>query len=202
MWRCYRVKIKFRERIVAGVPQDPEALRTWLKLRGRGQHYDEELSEIEVRKGARVDGFKRDENGLYIQAYQIKAGLKQGANVIRRAIGFKGQLRARLRERVFITPEKIYLGVKEPSGTLVRALSSITPLGPRSYICESEYVERPEIEFKLWVLDDGIIEREHLEAIFNWLQEEGLGSDRSLDEGKFDVVEFEDLGRKDKISPM
>jgi len=45
------------------------------------------------------------------------------------------------------------------------------------------------------------IGREHIEKILNWLQEEGLGSDRSLDEGKFDVIEFEDLGNFERISP-
>jgi len=202
MWRCYRVRIKFRDRIVAGVPLDPETLRAWLRLRDREQYIEEELGEIAARKGTRLDGFKRDENGLYIESYQMKTGLKQGANVIRRAIGYKGQLRARVKERVFVTPKRIHLGVDKPTGTLVRALSTIMPLGPRSYICESEYVLRPELEFKLWVLDDGVIEREHIEKILNWLQEEGLGSDRSLDEGKFDVIEFEDLGSFERISPQ
>jgi len=43
------------------------------------------------------------------------------------------------------------------------------------------------------VLDDGVITREHLEFLFAWLQEAGLGAERGQSEGKFDVIYFEEI---------
>jgi len=190
MWKRYKVTLKFRERLVGGVPQNPDALRRWLELRGKEKHFVEMLGEIEPEQTPKI-GFLRDETGLYIEARQVKAGLKEAANVLKRVADVKN-MRAKVKDRVFVYPARIHLGRKEPDGDFVRIVHGITMLGPRTSMKICEYVEQPEITFFLKVLNDGVITEEHLRMMFEWLSEAGLGAERSQGEGKFDVKSFEE----------
>jgi len=168
MWIRYDVELAFLGRLVGGIPQ--------------------ELSEEEKNAEQQVFriGFHRDEErGLYIEARQIKAGLKKAANVCKKALNFPGYMRARLSERVFIAPNRILLGKSKPDGTFVRFVHVVTQKGPRSAKKLCDYVEKPVISFCLFLLDDGVITERHLIALFDWLGQEGIGAERSQGEGKF-----------------
>jgi len=197
MWRIYEVKLRFRNRLVGGIPQEAESLRKWLERRNQDSRYLELLGYLDNEKPIEEIphiGFLRDpEKGLFLESRQIKSGLKKAANVCRAVLGFKGFMKARLNERVFIEPDKIFLNKDKPDGTLERFVHVVTPLGQRSAVKLCDYVQNAEITFRLKVLDDGVITREHLEFLFAWLQEAGLGAERGQSEGKFDVIYFEEI---------
>jgi len=191
IWKKYKVTLSFRKRLVGGIPQQPDALRRWLEFRGKEQHYTEMLGGIEPTQTPKI-GFLRDDEGLYIESRQIKAGLKEAANAIKSIAGVRN-MRAKVKERVFVSPARIRLDREVPDGDFVRIVHGMTMLGPRTSMKICEYVEKPEITFFLKVLDDGVITEEHLRMMFEWLSEAGLGAERSQDEGKFEVKEITEL---------
>jgi hypothetical protein len=95
-------------------------------------------------------------------------------------------------ERVFIAPDKLMLGVQEPTGVELVVGHIAGPMGPRSTLTHYEYVERPEIEFRVMVMHD-CISAEQWRDIWTHAQENGLGTLRSQGHGRFDVVEWECL---------
>jgi len=190
IWKIYKVTLVFRKRLVGGIPQQPDALRRWLELRGKEQHYAEMLEGIEPVQTPKI-GFLRDDDGLYIESRQIKAGLKEAANAIKSIAGIRN-MRAKVKDRVFVTPARIHLGREAPDGDFVRIVHGMTMLGPRTSMKICEYVEQPEITFFLKVLDDGVITEEQLRMMFEWLSEAGLGAERAQGEGKFVVKLIEE----------
>ena len=194
MWRHYTVTLQFRDKIVGGIPKSAEMIVGWLKARKRSELIDQTIEEMGDQLDETIDtmwtGFKADEKGLYIETRQIKAMFKEAANIIRHAIKFQGFMRARVAEKVFIYPDRVYLGVAEPSGWEEKPIHVMTRQGPRNALKRYDYVEKPRITFNLRVLDDDTFTDEHLEAILEYAQEGGLGADRAQGMGKFDVVEF------------
>jgi len=182
MWIRYNVELAFVGRLVGGVALKPPR---------EEKNNEEQVSRI---------GFLRDEEkGLFVEARQIKAGLKKAANVCKKALNFPGYMRARLSERVFIMPNRIFLGRDKPDGTFVRYVHVVTPKGPRSAKKFCDYVLKPVISFNLFLLDDGVITERHLIARFDWLGQEGLGAERSQGEGKFLLKKLEAEGKLELI---
>jgi hypothetical protein len=144
---------------------------------------------------SRTTGFKVSEDGLYVESRQIKAMLKESTNVV-----FAGErwgptrkaAKAFLAERVFVEPDQLLLGFREPSGveTVVGHLTG--PTGPRSTLGSYEYVERPLIHFRVRVLHDCVTPDQWRE-IWCHAQENGFGTLRSQGYGRFDVVRWECL---------
>ncbi len=194
MWRHHTVTLQFRDKIAGGIPKSTGMIEGWLNARNKPELIDQTAEEMGDQLDETIDtmwtGFKSDEKGLYIETRQVKAMFKEAANVIRHAIGFKGFMRARIAEKVFIYPDKVYLGVTEPSGREEKPIHVMTRQGLRSALKRYDYVERPRITFNLKVLDDGQITDKHLGDILEYAQDAGLGADRSQGMGKFDLVEF------------
>jgi YVTN family beta-propeller protein len=140
----YHARLVFRDRLVGGVPKDPKLIEGWLR-RQAGLEEAGELRRAMLRTlaelGAEVEadmtfeqleqasaalaaskqttGFKRGERGLYVEAPQLKAMLKESTNVLfggeRRGATRKGP-KTFVAERVFVEPDRLWLGVQEPSG--------------------------------------------------------------------------------------
>ena len=194
MWRHYTVTLQFHDKIVGGIPKSKEMIEGWLKSRGMDDLVDQTVEQMGDQLDETIDtmwtGFKSDDEGLYIESRQIKAMFKEAANIIRHAIGFKGFMRARVAEKVFIAPSRVYLGVKQPTGWEEKPIHVMTRQGPRDALKRYDYVEGARITFNLKVLDDEMITDEHLESILEYAQEGGLGADRAQGMGKFDLVEL------------
>ena len=197
MWQHYTVTLQFRDRIVGGIPKSKEMIEGWLTARDKPELIDQTVQEMGNQLNETIEtmwtGFKSDDEGLYIEGRQIKAMFKEAANIIRRAIGFDGFMRARVAEKVFITPDRVHLGVKEPTGWEEKPIHVMTRQGPRNALKRYDYVDQPRITFRIRVLDDGTITEEHLRALLDYAQEGGLGADRGQGMGKFDVVEFKEI---------
>jgi len=195
MWIKFEVETQIRNRIIGGIPKNPEMIKAWLQSRGLGDLEEKTKAELadQLTEG-QWQGFKKDDNGLYIEARQVKAMLKEAANIVRHVIKFKGPMRARLAERLFITPNHISLTCQEATGSIEKPIHVMTRLGPRTALKRSDYVQRPKLKFTLWLLDDGMFDRSHLEHLFNYAGEAGLGADRSQGEGQFDLLCLEMMG--------
>jgi CRISPR/Cas system CSM-associated protein Csm4 (group 5 of RAMP superfamily) len=201
LWQTYHVKLKLRDRLIGGYPKNPEAEAAMLRARGLEDLIPKPqdpatMSEeqAETAKTAAIErsstGFKSNGAGIYLESRQIKAMLKESANVLKnnRLLDIK-QLKSKLAERVFVYPDHIRLGAG-PDGTDQRVVHVMTAQGPRSSIKFFDYLNEPEIEFHLKVLKDNVVTESVLRTILEYAQENGLGADRSQGFGQFDLVEF------------
>lgn len=210
----YRARIVFRDKIMGGTPKNPKLIEGWLRSKagvtkveenrmmmlrtllelGADVTPDMSFEELEVASeglaaSKQTNGFKQDENGLYLESRTIKAMLKECCNILyagdRWGKTKKGP-RSFLAERVFVNPDKVRLGVMEPDGVDLFIGHTSGPKGPQSNLTYYEYVQRAEIEFEVMVLQDAI-EHEHWPELWLAAQENGLGALRSQGFGRFDI---------------
>jgi hypothetical protein len=143
-------------------------------------------------------GFKKDRpNGLFIESRQVKAGLKEAINIqlAGKMLGASGRYQGKgaknwLAERVFVGPERIYLGKPEFDGLELFVGHVSGPQGPRSTLTYYQYCTRPTISFLCATLQNEIIDT-HWPAIWLTFQSNGLGALRSQDAGRFTVTGWE-----------
>lgn len=202
MWKRYVVELHI-PRHCGGIPRNPELVRRWQEATGGTPEQADVIAEnLGDQATAAVEGlwtgYLSDDAGLYIEARQVKAMLKESANIVKafftNAKGKVPPLRSQLAERVFVAPERIHLGRAEPDGTTEKPIHVLTRQGPRTALKRVDYVTDVKIAFTLNVLDDGVITERHLHAIFEHAQLNGLGTDRSQGAGMFTLERFEEDG--------
>lgn len=212
----YQVTAKFTGKVMGGVPQDPNVIEGWMQqrfiggdeqfrallaeeLQDRGIENPDRLSMDELREATKSlaaeqkgNAFRRDENGLYISDYQLKAAFKECVNILyageRWGRTSKGP-RSFVAERIFIDEARIYLGRQEPDGRHMQVGHVTGPKGPHSTLTYYDYAVQPEITFTVSSLRD-CLESDHWRDIFLTMQREGIGAIRSLGYGQFRVTNF------------
>lgn len=190
MFAKYRVTVRFRDKVLGGVPRTEETVHAWLQVRGLPSLAPETLESLDIIPEERAwIGFKRDAAGLYLEARQIRSMLKECAGILGVTRQVRG-LRQHLQHGTFVKPDRIHLGVAEPSGTLDFFGQVQSPRGPRSIAKRVDYVERPRITFEVWTVDNGKLGEERLREIIRLAQENGLGAMRTQGFGQFEVEEF------------
>lgn len=217
VFTTYDCVIKFRDRLLGGVPKDPKIIEGWLRAKAGidsdfevrqamlrtlvelGAEVSPDMSYEELTKAAehlatvkQTNGFKIDDNGLYFEDRQIKSAIKESVNILyagdRWGKTKKGP-RNFTAERVFVQPAHISLGRKAPDGIELRIIHASGPQGPINSLGYYEYVEGAECKFSVMVTKDEIA-HEHWPEIWLHLQENGLGACRSQSFGRFDVTEW------------
>lgn len=215
----YRARLEFRDKLMGGVPHDPKLIEGWLRAKaGLTDDVDElrvallrtmsemgadvrpDMSFEEVQAASEslagvkeTTGFKRGEEGLYIESRQVKAMLKETTNILYAAerVGpTKKGPRSFLAERVFVSPDRIWLGRKEPDGVEMIIGHVSGPAGARSTLGYHEYVLRTSIEFDVLVARDAI-PGEWWPDMWTHAQENGLGALRSQGYGRFDILQWD-----------
>jgi hypothetical protein len=218
VFATYETEIVFTAKILGGIPTDPKLIEGWLRAKAgiddaaevmavmrrtlieRGIEvaanatYDEIVAASEQIAAEReTTGFKRDEDGLYIEARQVKAMLKECVN-----INFAGEKWGRTKkgpknfvaERVFVDPDHVHLGRDEADG-IDMVIGHVTgPSGPRSTLGYHEYVERATLAFSVLVVDD-CVTAEQWARIWTHAERNGLGALRSQGHGQFVVTRWE-----------
>lgn len=221
----YRVGLTFNQWVMGGVPQKPELIESWLRQRIIGGddelrvqllktledlQYDippnathEQILEAikEVAQQRNGNTFRRNADGLFLAAYQVKALLKeccailfpggQGAGTHKWGVTKKSP-RSYLAERVFIDELTIPLGRMEPDGTHLQIGQVNGPRGPRSTLTYIDYCDRASIQFTVASLQDSITADQWRELLVTG-QREGLGALRSMGYGTFKVTAFDKL---------
>jgi len=80
--------------------------------------------------------------------------------------------------------------IKEADGSETRIIHAMTMKGPRSSLKTIDYVDKPVLKFNLKVMDDGVIDEDILESIFEYGGTHGMGQERSQDWGKYNLVKL------------
>lgn len=197
------------DRVCGGTPTDPKVAEGWLRTKlgttdddlirqqvaevmvERGLDKDEAVAEVNTNR--HLNGFKRDENGLYLEGRHLKAALKEAANVAVAAgkierykwgktskalLGF-------LAEHVCVVEDKLHLGVTEPTGIAQRFVHTFRGTG----IQYEEYVDGAEIAFT--VITDHLFTDEQWAMIWLTGEQQGIGATRSQGYGRYTVTRWE-----------
>ncbi len=194
--------------VAGGTPSDPKVAEGWLRTKladkddlireavantmaERGIGADEAAKLVDITK--HLNGFKRDESGLYIEGRQLKSALKEAASV---AVA-SGKLNARgwgktnkgllsyLAEHVMIVEERLYLGCAEATGINQRFIATFRGTG----IQYEEYVGEAKIDFT--VITDHEFTAEQWAMIWLTGEQQGIGASRSQGFGRYEVTRWE-----------
>lgn len=194
--------------IAGGTPSDPKVAEGWLKTKladkddlireavattmaERGITADEAAAEVDILK--HLNGFKRDDQGLYIEGRQLKAALKEAASV---AVA-SGKLNARgwgktnkgllsyLAEHVMVVEDRLHLGVVEATGITQRFVHTWRGTG----IQYEEYVEDAKVDFT--VITDHDFTDEQWAMIWLTGEQQGIGASRSQGFGRYEVTRWQ-----------
>lgn len=205
LYKRYDVVIKLREKLCGGIPRDPNMIAAWVKAKtgfddAQTKEQVEEVTEAMVDQAAEGSwiGFMSDDEGLYLEARNLKAMLRECASVLgilKKKRGSKQIIQHGFEVKAPGGSPRIRLGVKEPTGRDEKAIHVMTAQGQRNALKRVDYVEAPEVHFEVWVLHTAPAETRHigekeLVEMLTLAQENGLGADRSQGAGKFDVVQF------------
>ncbi|HEY9367517.1 hypothetical protein [Streptomyces sp.] len=194
--------------IAGGTPTDSKVAESWLKTKladkddlireavaktmaERGVDVDQAAAEVDSLK--HLNGFKRDDTGLYIEGRQLKAALKEAASV---AVA-SGKLNARgwgktnkgllsyLAEHVMVVEDRLHLGVSEATGITQRFVHTWRGTG----IQYEEYVDDAKIDFT--VITDHDFTAEQWAMIWLTGEQQGIGASRSQGFGRYEVVRWD-----------
>lgn len=196
--------------IAGGTPTDPKVAEGWLrtKLGGKDDLIREMVAETMVERGVTADeatklvdqqkhlnGFKRDELGLYIEGRQLKAALKEAAScaVAAGKLGSRGWgktnkgLLSYLAEHVFVVEERLHLGVTEATGINQRFVHTFRGSG----IQYEEFVQDAKVDFT--VMADHDFSARDWAAIWTSGEQQGIGASRSQGYGRYEVTRWDSL---------
>lgn len=200
LFHKFRATLVFRDRINGGIPKSKDLIRKWQEAIGgtpdQAEKTIEEMgNELEEKIESCWNGFKSDPKiGLYVEARQVKAMLKESANVTGVTTKIKGA-RNFITNGIFIKPYKIPLGVTKPTEFEESVCHISGPTGKRSAINRTDYVQEPTLQIEVWVLnrfdEKDVVPDEVLRMLFDHGQESGLGARRSQGFGQFDLTEWE-----------
>lgn len=199
--------------IAGGTPTDPKKAEAWLgtKVADKDDALRSLVAETMVERGVtakealgqvvqdtRLNGFKRDERGLYVEGRCLKACLKAAVNIAANEgkittkgwgnpdnANYKKGIKGWFPEHVFVEEDRLYLGVTEASRIDQRFVHSRNGNG----IQYEEVVEDTKIAFT--VETDHEFKAEQWAAIWLAAEREGLGASRSLGYGRFTVVQWD-----------
>jgi hypothetical protein len=195
--------------IAGGTPTDPKVAEGWLKTKlglDKDDIIREKVAETMVERGVGIEeateivnaqknlnGFKRDENGLYIEGRQLKAALKEACSVAvaagklnQRGWGKTNKgIQSYLAEHVFVVDDRLHLGVTEAHGINQRFVHTFRGTG----IQYEEYVNDAKVDFTI-ISDHDFAEKEWA-MIWMCGEQNGIGASRSQGYGRYEVVRWE-----------
>lgn len=222
LYTRYRVTIRFADKVMGGVPQNPEVIEGWLRQRfvggdeevrlmmlrtldELGVDVDTEMSMEQLKDAAKHlaakqhgNTFRRDENGLYLANYQLKAALRENVNILfagERWGATKKGPKSYVNERCFVDQGRLYLTrnglpIHEPDGMHLQIGHVTGPQGPRSTLTYYDYVVGAETTFDVLSLRDGVTQ-DQWRQIFLSMQRNAIGALRSQTYGTFKVTGWE-----------
>lgn len=200
------------DRILGGVPSDANVAESWLRTKiadkddiirkmvaetmlERGVTAEEATAIVDANR--HLNGFKRDDKGLYIEGRQLKAAVKEAAN----AAAGSGKLKMKgwgttnkwilafVAEHIFIPENHVHLGVKEPTGIVQRFVHTHRGNG----IQYEEYVDDAELHFT--VISDNDFSKEEWSMIWLTGEQQGIGASRSQGYGRYKITQWDPIVR-------
>ena len=196
--------------IAGGTPTVQKVAEGWLrtKLADKDELIREAVAETMVERGVsaeeaaklvdatkHLNGFKRDDHGLYIEGRQLKAAIKEAANVAAAAGKIPGKkygttnkgLLGFVAEHIIVVEDRLHLGVTEASGIVQRFVHTFRGTG----IQYEEYVSDAKLPFTVetdWDFGD-----EFWAMLWLTGEQQGVGASRSQGFGRYEVTQWERL---------
>jgi len=212
----YKVEMTLRD-IAGGTPADPQLIRAWVEAKCKDKTAEErekivsttlealpEVAEQEAK--SQWCRFKRDEKGVYIEGRQLKAGLKEAANIVKKIVGDKDAdkpgitaLKSKVAECVFVSDEKVYLlrngsdYITDDVPSEERPVHVMTRMGPRTALKRSDVLRDITIKFQVRLAQTGAVSEEALFSALAYLEHLGIGADRSQGRGVATSIKCERL---------
>lgn len=218
-YETWTAVIQFKGKLVGGHPKEAKQLREMLirkanladtseilrsELIRLAREYEidvdtgpltlEQLEELVDQKATKTgNGFEVDEKGLYIGSYQIKAAFRESCNIVfggERWGKTKKGAKSYLAERLFVDPERIYLGREEPDGVLIKTGVVSGQQGKRSIMTQAEFVNQAQLTFNVRIAKDSKELSDAVPELWVTMQDQGIGAMRSSGHGTFDLVSW------------
>lgn len=164
-----------------------------------------EEASVQVALQKQTNGFKTFEGTRepYIEQRAVKACIKEVTNILyaggkwAQREGYKGKSpRSVVAERVFVEPDRISLGVAEPTGVELFIGHVNGPSGSNSTLTYFEYVYQAEVEFVVKAAED-VVPADVWPRLWTLAEDNGIGALRSQGYGKFDVLAWDKIGREE-----
>lgn len=196
------------DRIAGGIPTDPRVAEGWLRTKlgdkddliremvattmlERGVSAEEAAKVVDELK--HLNGFKRDDKGLYIEGRQLKAAIKEAASVAMAAGKLKSRgwgvtnkgLLSYAAEHICVLEDRLYLGKDEASGISQRFVHTFRGSG----IQYEEYCDDVTIDFT--IMTDHDFSAEEWALIFLTGEQQGIGASRSQGFGRYSVTAWD-----------
>lgn len=204
------------DNMAGGRPTDEKVTEGWLKTKlapsddlirqmvaesmvERGITADEAVEQIAQDK--HLNGFLRDEQGLYLPGYCLKACLKEAGGIAINA----GTLPAKgwgttsktfphwAPEHLIVIDHRLHLGVTSPTGIAQRFVHTFRG----NAIQNEEYVENVKIDFTIQT--DWEVPEERWATLWLTAEKAGLGASRGQGYGTFTVVKWDKV-KQPKVS--
>jgi len=199
--------------ICGGTPTDPKVAEGWLKTK-LGVDKDDQIrtmvAEVMVERGVgaeeatavvnenkHLNGFKRDQHGLYIEGRQLKSAIKEAVNVaysVGKLLNSKGKnswgltskgIHSFAAEHIIVPEDRLHLGVTEATGINQRFVHTFRGNG----IQYEEYVEDAKVDFS--VHSDYDFPEKTWAQIWLCGEQQGIGASRSQGYGRYEVTRWE-----------
>jgi hypothetical protein len=205
LYDIFEVGIRFRDRVYGGIPKSKELIELYIKSKFGEENMDladkvkkemdvKETLDLEEQMEKVTTGFRVKNKSPHLADYQIKAMIKQCATRLRITTKKRGS-KNDITDGMFVTKRIFFYGQNEKKieGPLeVEDFCGhvMTRQGKRSILKSSEYVEKAYAIFTIRVIKNAVLSEKNLKEMLLLGQEIGLGSNRSFEKGKFDLLSF------------
>lgn len=222
--RRYRITMAFTDQIRGGTPKSDSVIESWIKTHVTDESAVERIvaetkeamapatnvdETVDEAKKVVANGFKSDENGLYVEGRCIMAMLKESANIIKTELNITA-LRNRLVEQWYVEEQTCPLvrqdtgeRIKEPDGTAEGVVHAMTRVGMIHALKEVDYIKGAQVSFTLRCYDLGFATKtksvvpylDVLEYVLDHAEWNGFHAERSQQHGRFVVTELVEIDR-------
>jgi hypothetical protein len=229
IWQELQLTLRFTTPLCGGVPRCDDTVKNWIAHRsatdaahakmqssppGPDGVLPRTLGEIAEEALATIDpptnpedemnkvwvGFHRDDAGLFVRGANLRAHLKDCADVIARLLknghveGFKElkQFRAKIVDALYIKEERMRLfaddgsPAQQATGSRDATMQVMTTQGPRTCLKRIDFIFPVTIHATLQFLAGGEVNRDHLILLLEYGKVHGFNQDRSLQFGRYE----------------
>lgn len=229
MWTEHKLTMTFQTPLCGGAPRFGKIVDDWVRMRaatharlrnmkenppGPDGKAPQTLDEVATERQATLDalpeeieeatqkvwvGFSKDDRGLFVRGGNIRAHLKDCANVVGRILrkesnelaGQVKQFAAKLKDALYVAEDHVYVlngdGKPYTEATAYReaTMHVMTAQGPRTCLKRVDYCEPARLQATLQLLDGTEVNLRHVELCLEYGAIHGFGQDRSLQYGRY-----------------
>ena len=199
MFEKYKIGGDFIDRVIGGLPANPELVETFLTVKGvdaqtlnSAQKMMETAQSLSSFEGADRNSsniFPKDEKGLFLNAYQIRANLKDAMTIQKSITSWRQKFQLGIRAM----PNRIYLmrngeHLTKADGVMQSVVHTEYMGKPMASLNKSEYIDRPSFECEIWVGKERgkpVLNEDKMYELLQHAGVIGLGAKRTMGYGQW-----------------